>query len=86
MTGAATFTALLIAGSGLIYASHPNQRLAQAPLPGAYRYTGYVLLLLATGGWVWLCGYRAGLFIVVLECMLGLAILPLLTLLRRPAP
>jgi len=79
-------SALLGLGALLLYLSHPNQGLRQRALPRSCQWTGYLLAVTGGVGWVATAGYRAGLFIAAMELMLLLAGLPLLSLLRRPAP
>lgn len=83
MIMASASAALLAAGAWLCYRSHPNQRIASAPLPPSCRLIGYLLLVIGIVCWVQVAGWRAGLAVAAIELMLLFGVLPMLGLLRR---
>lgn len=73
-----TLCALLLTLSSalLIYLTHPQQRLLQAPLPTPFRALGCVALLAGTLAWCKASGPSAGLASALIALMFAWVLFP----------
>lgn len=71
-------SAVLLAGTALLYFSDRQQRALARPLPAAARLAGLILVVGGFAGWGWRLGPGVGLFTACWVFALGAMVLPML--------
>lgn len=71
-------SAVLLAGTALLYFSDRQQRALAQPLPAAARLAGVILVVGGFAGWGWRLGPGVGLFTACWVFALGAMLLPML--------